>query len=142
MLVADAYLVHVTRKMAEVCRLLNKTEEAHRFEAEYLELRRHFADLYVSKAGRTVSDSQTALALSLHFDLLTPSQRKVAVERLEELVRSNVFKVATGFAGTPIILDALAQNDKLHLAYRMLQEKQCPSWLYCVSMGATTIVSG
>ncbi|WVR06135.1 hypothetical protein IAU60_003165 [Kwoniella sp. DSM 27419] len=127
--------------MAEVARLINKEEDAERFDQEWRELRRRYSEQYVSKAGRTVSDSQTALALSLHFDLLSPSQRPVATARLETLVKQNVFKVATGFAGTPLILDVLADNDRLQLAYRMLQEKQCPSWLYCVSMGATTIVS-
>ncbi|OCF30855.1 hypothetical protein I316_07488 [Kwoniella heveanensis BCC8398] len=138
--VANAYLVYVTRKMAEVCHILGKQEEAAEFQAEWSRSITSFADRYITKAGRTVSDSQTALVLALQFDLLSsPSQREVAVGRLEELVRSNVFKIGTGFAGTPIILDVLANNDRLHLAYRMLQEKQCPSWLYCVSMGATTI---
>ncbi|WVW85796.1 hypothetical protein I302_107834 [Kwoniella bestiolae CBS 10118] len=138
-LVADAYLVHVTRTMAEISRLLNKEEDALRFESEWKTLRQHYLDNYVSKTGRTVSDSQTALALSLQFDLLSDKQREVAIDRLETLVKKNVFKVATGFAGTPIILGVLAANDRLHLAYRMLQEKQCPSWLYTVSMGATTM---
>ncbi|WVQ68181.1 uncharacterized protein L199_006387 [Kwoniella botswanensis] len=138
-IVADAYLVHVTRTMAEISRLLDKKDEAARFESEWHILRQHYLDTYVSKTGRTVSDSQTALALSLHFDLLAEDQRKVAIARLDELVKKNVFKVATGFAGTPIILEVLAANDRLHLAYRMLQDKQCPSWLYTVSMGATTM---
>ncbi|OXG74530.1 alpha-L-rhamnosidase [Cryptococcus neoformans A2-102-5] len=137
--VANAYLVHVTRKMAEICRVLGKEDEAIGFQADWGRALDVFSNRYVSNAGRTISDSQTALALALHFDLLSTSQRAVAISRLEELVRSNVFKIGTGFAGTPIILDVLANNNRLHLAYRMLQEKQCPSWLYCVSMGATTV---
>lgn len=41
----------------------------------------------------------------------------------------------------PIILDVLADNGCLDLAYRMLLEQKSPSWLYPVLMGATTIVS-
>lgn len=51
------------------------------------------------------------------------------------MVRWEVFRVTTGFAGTPVILQALAH------AYRMLQEYDCPSWLYPMGMGATTFVS-
>ncbi|WWC63093.1 uncharacterized protein I303_105692 [Kwoniella dejecticola CBS 10117] len=137
-LVADAYLVHVTRKMGQVCLALGKFEKAAEFEQDAQKLRQKYRERYVAKSGRTVSDSQTALALALHFDLLSSDQRKVAFARLVELVRANVFKVGTGFAGTPIILHVLAENGRLDLAYRMLQEKQCPSWLYCVSMGAST----
>jgi alpha-L-rhamnosidase len=89
-----------------------------------------------------VSDTQTALALALHFNLLETQEQKVkAAERLDWLIKWDSFKVSTGFAGTPIILDTLAENGKLDIAYRMLQERDNPSWLYPVSMGATTIVS-
>lgn len=39
-----------------------------------------------------------------------------------------------------MILKVLADDDMLGYAYRMLQEQDEPSWLYPVSMGATTIV--
>lgn len=42
-------------------------------------------------------------------------------------------------AGTPIILHVLAENKLLHHAYRMLQAKDCPSWLSPVRLGATTV---
>ncbi len=41
--------------------------------------------------------------------------------------------------GTPLILLALAENGQQAVAQRMFQEKECPSLLYCASMGATTI---
>ena len=44
-----------------------------------------------------------------------------------------------GFAGTPFITDALTQTGHLDDAYRLLLEKECPSWLYPVTMGATTV---
>jgi alpha-L-rhamnosidase len=141
MLVANAYLVNVLGQMVKVAQHLGEKHDSVRFASDFCRTRDRFNDVYVSKVGRTVSDSQTALALALHFDLLSPDQRLGAISRLQELVRANVFKVGTGFAGTPIILDVLAGNGMLSLAYRMLQEKQCPGMLYCVSQGATTIVS-
>jgi alpha-L-rhamnosidase len=56
-----------------------------------------------------------------------------------ELVVENGYRIATGFAGTPYICDALSSTGHLDVAYRILLERQCPSWLYTVSMGATTI---
>lgn len=40
----------------------------------------------------------------------------------------------------PMILKVLADNDMLGYTYRMLQEQDEQSWLYPMSMGATTIV--
>jgi alpha-L-rhamnosidase len=47
--------------------------------------------------------------------------------------------ISTGFAGTPAICDALSATGHLDEAYALLLERRCPSWLYAVTMGATTI---
>ncbi len=41
--------------------------------------------------------------------------------------------------GTPLILDALCDVGAYDTAYRLLLQRACPSWLYPVTMGATTI---
>ena len=46
---------------------------------------------------------------------------------------------STGFVGTPLICDALTHAGALDTAYRLLLQRECPSWLYPVTMGATTI---
>ena len=47
--------------------------------------------------------------------------------------------MSTGFLGTPLILDALFDAGYAHDAMAMLRQRQLPSWLYPVTMGATTI---
>ena len=56
-----------------------------------------------------------------------------------ELVRAKGHHVATGFLGTPLICDALTDAGAVDDAYRLLRQTECPSWLYPVTMGATTI---
>jgi alpha-L-rhamnosidase len=141
-LVANAYLVYVTGVVATTAKLLKRHKEAQRFDNEYAKLKLEFQREYVTPNGRLASDSQTAYALALSFNLLPPESRPTAIQRLDWLIRYDTFKISTGFAGTPLILHALADADLLHLAYRMLQEKEDPSWLYAVRMGATTVVSG
>jgi alpha-L-rhamnosidase len=55
------------------------------------------------------------------------------------LVRASGFRISTGFVGTPLICDALTSTGHAALAYRMLLQTACPSWLYPVTMGATTV---
>lgn len=45
----------------------------------------------------------------------------------------------TGFIGTASIADALSENGNHTNAYRLLQNKTYPSWLYSVVNGATSI---
>jgi len=138
--VANAYLLRVTRTMAKIAIILGKAAAADKYAADFQRLQGVFLDKYIAPSGRIASDSQCGLALALHFELIeSDRQKRGAAERLDYLVRRKAFQVATGFAGTPIILDTLAEQGKLSLAYRMLQEKGCPSWLYPISMGATTI---
>ncbi|HWM35687.1 MAG TPA: alpha-L-rhamnosidase C-terminal domain-containing protein, partial [Streptomyces sp.] len=44
-----------------------------------------------------------------------------------------------GFAGTPVICDALADTGQLETAYELLTQRECPSWLYPLTQGATTV---
>ncbi|KAJ5875248.1 uncharacterized protein N7473_012595 [Penicillium subrubescens] len=139
-LVADAYLVHVTRTLSSIATILNEKADATRYETEYLALKARFQTKYISPEGYLVGDTQTALSLALVFNLLNnPTQISNAGARLSRLVRRAKFQVSTGFAGTPIITHALTKAGYHQLAYRMLQEKTCPSWMYPLTMGATTI---
>ena len=56
-----------------------------------------------------------------------------------ELVRAKRHHVATGFLGTPLICDALTSAGAVDNAYQLLRQTGCPSWLYPVTMGATTV---
>jgi alpha-L-rhamnosidase len=141
LLPANAYLVSTTGLVAKIARILGRAKEAEHYEQEYKRLRQLFRDEYVTKNGRISSDTQTALTLALWFDLVDEDQRQHTVYRLDFQIRWDFFKISTGFAGTPLILPNLAKHGKLDLAYRMLQERDNPSWLYSVGMGATTIVS-
>lgn len=138
-LVADAYLVAVIDFASTIASTLGRASDHERYRAEYAKLRQVFQDEYLAPSGRLSSDTQTAYCLAFQFNLLDEKHIKGASERLIRLARKGQFRIATGFAGTPGILSALVQAGHLQVAYRMLQEKGCPSWLYPITMGATTI---
>ncbi|KAL2851034.1 bacterial alpha-L-rhamnosidase domain protein [Aspergillus pseudoustus] len=138
-LVANAFLIHSLDLVSKISGILNQeTDHAH-FTTWAAAARQDFQDEYITKTGRIVSDSQTAYALAICFDLLTQSQTEHAASRLVYLVRKNEFKIGTGFAGTPFICEALSKAGHVQVAYAMLLEESCPSWLYPVTMGATTV---
>jgi len=94
----------------------------------------------VAADGTIRSDCTTVYALAIAFGIL-PSTEHIdfAGERLAELVRKNNYRVSTGFAGTPFITGALTDTGHSEEAYRLLLEQGCPSWLYPVTIGATTV---
>ena len=103
------------------------------------EVRAAYQRRYVG-TGSPMHDTQTAHALAIVFDLLPDDDaRRRAGARLAELVRTRACTVATGFAGTPLVTDALSSTGQLDTAYALLLSHASPSWLAMVDLGATTI---
>ena len=89
--------------------------------------------------GTIHSDAETPYALAIVFGLLDAEAEQLAGKRLAELVAESGWHIRTGFAGTPFVTHALTRTGHLDDAYRLLLQRECPSWLYPVTMGATTI---
>ncbi|SFS14933.1 alpha-L-rhamnosidase [Microbacterium sp. cf046] len=139
-IVASAYLARSLRIVADTASLLGETADADTYAALAETSRAAFVAEYVTPAGRMMSDAPTAYALALNFGLVTgDSVRERLAQRLAELVRGGGYRIQTGFVGTPLVTDALADAGYLDEAARLLLQTENPSWLYPVTMGATTI---
>ncbi|MFE6331950.1 family 78 glycoside hydrolase catalytic domain [Streptomyces sp. NPDC057798] len=138
-LVATAYFAHSARHLALSAAELGAEQDAARYAALADEVTAAFRRRYVLPTGRMTSDSPTAYALGIAFGLLADEQRAAAGDRLAELVLADGARIATGFVGTPLICDALTDTGHLDVAYRLLTQTECPSWLYPITQGATTI---
>ncbi|KAK6903353.1 hypothetical protein L486_08498 [Kwoniella mangroviensis CBS 10435] len=145
LLVADAWLIYSTRTASKISHAIGRIEDATRYETQAKELTEEFYNEYVTRSGRLVSETQTALCLLLRYEIFPPQckgsldYRSLFAERLVHLVTKANWLIDTGFAGTPIVLPTLAENGHLSHAYRMIQATECPSWLSPVLLGATTI---
>jgi alpha-L-rhamnosidase len=139
-LVATAYFAWSARHLSLTAEVLGKSDEAEHYGLLADLVRDAFAAEYVLPDGRLTSDAQTAYSLAITFDLIPDDVRRAAAgRRLAELVAEAGNRIATGFAGTPLVSDALTMADAVDTAYDLLLEKECPSWLYAVTQGATTI---
>ncbi|EXJ85325.1 hypothetical protein A1O1_05689 [Capronia coronata CBS 617.96] len=139
-MVANAYLIRVTEAFSRICGLLGKDDLARTHAEDAARLKARFQYKYITAEGNLMSCSQTGISLAIQGGLYkNQGQLQVAAASLDKLVRYGRFRIATGFAGTPVITHALTAAGYPQLAYRMLLEKKCPSWMYPVTMGATTI---
>ena len=119
--------------------MLGRTDDAAHYAEVAEKVRQAWLTEYVTPAGRIVSDAQTSYAVAIAFDIATGELRTTMGKRLAWLVRRDGYRIGTGFVGTPIIADALSSTGHMRQAGRMLQQTECPSWLYPITMGATTI---
>jgi alpha-L-rhamnosidase len=135
--VATAYLARSARIVALVAGVLDR--DGGRFADLARRAAERFRAEYVTPTGRVAFPSQTAYALALEFDLLAPGQREHAGRLLAEQVAADGWHIASGFLGTPVVTDALTNAGELAAAYELLLQRENPSWLYPVTMGATTV---
>lgn len=137
--VATACLFRSASFAAETAGILGKTADQQRWQSLADRTQAAFTGHYVHDDGRITSDCATVYALAIQFGLLDDATRRLAGDRLAAVVREAGYRVSTGFAGTPFVTWALSETGHVEEAYRLLLETECPSWLYPVTMGATTI---
>ncbi|WP_042394362.1 alpha-L-rhamnosidase [Streptacidiphilus carbonis] len=139
-LIATAYYARSAHRLAQNAHVLGKEEDRARYQQLADRVRNAFIDAYVRPDGSMTSDTQTAYAIALQFDLL-PDQaaRRRAGQRLAELVTEAGHTIRTGFIGTPLLAPALTATDHTDDAYALLLQQDCPSWLYALKHDATTV---
>ena len=125
--------------MARMAEALGKHDDAAHYRALRREIAEAFRRRFVTEEGFVYPGTQTALILGLHFDLLLPGQRKAAAGALANHVEKRGYHLATGFVGTPYILEVLEETGYLEVAYKLLEQETFPSWLFPIHHGATTI---
>jgi alpha-L-rhamnosidase len=139
LLVANAWFCHTAGVMAQTAELLGEDEDAARYHEAEAAARADFVERFFDDDGTMTSDSQTAHALAIRFGLVGGERRVAVGRRLVELVEEEGHRIGTGFAGTPILCDALCDVGAVDTAYELLLQTECPSWLYPVLHGATTV---
>jgi alpha-L-rhamnosidase len=138
-LVATAYFCRVTDELARAAVVLGEDADEKRYRALHDSVRAAFRREWVTPSGRLSNEAPTTYALAICFALLDPTQEARAGERLARLVRESGHHIKSGFAGTPWLAHALTRTGHLEDAYRLLLQTTPPSFLYPVTMGATTI---
>lgn len=101
-----------------------------------------------SEKGKLM-DTQASYAIPLDLDIFNATNKAKALEGLRATItRTNVddggvkrpeYSLMTGFIGTASISEALSENGADDMAYKLLTNKQYPSWLYSVVNGSSSI---
>ena len=136
---ATASLFHTSSTLAKIADILGKTDDAKRYRALAAKVADAYESLLTDGNGKLKEEFQTAYVLPLQFGMFRPETESKAAANLVKLVEQSDYCIGTGFPGTPFILFALADHGYADVAYQMLMNTKCPSWLYEVKVGATTI---
>jgi alpha-L-rhamnosidase len=137
-LLATAYFARSTEVLSQAAAVIGRDDDARNYAVLAEAIKEAFRAIYATDGLRS-SESQTEIILALEFRLLKPVQEPPAVARLVELIAQENYRLGTGFLGTPGICQVLSEHGREDVAYALLLQKECPSWLYPITKGATTI---
>ncbi len=159
-LIATAYWAYDVTLMREMAHATGRTADEQKYAKLFEKIRAAFdkefvrSDGYIDGAYNGPSpfgvinnpnaksqggDTQTGYVLALHMNLLPENLRAAAAKRLVDKIEANHKMLATGFLGTPYLLEELTKAGYAQLAYHLLFNTGYPSWGYMVEHGATTM---
>ncbi|MCD8019704.1 MAG: glycoside hydrolase family 78 protein [Clostridiales bacterium] len=127
--IATAFYAHSTELLVKAGRVLGKPLPG--YKELYCNILKAFRERYPEYY------TQTEYVLAIYFKLTEHLQE--AADALARMIEIDGIQMRTGFVGTPYLLYVLSDYGYDALAYKLLLRKEPPSWLYSVSMGATTI---
>ena len=158
-LIGTAYWAYDVTLMQRMAQATGRKGDADKYAQIFEKIRAAFqkqfvrSDGFVTGADNTPSpfgvinnpnakshggDTQTGYVLALHMNLLPENMRAAAAKQLADKIEQNHGLLATGFLGTPYLLEELTKAGYAKLAYQLLLNTQYPSWGYMVEHGATT----
>ncbi len=166
-LTATAYAAYAANLLSRIAKILGKPEDAAIYEARFKMIRQAFREAWVqpdgslaywgemSKSGKDINGaiinqtrysntsshhpSQTAYALAIDFDLMPEETMAHTAECFIQSIKDRNEHLSVGFLGISHLLPALTKIGETELAYRLMEQKGNPGWLYSVINGATTI---
>ncbi|MCI9151426.1 MAG: family 78 glycoside hydrolase catalytic domain [Lachnospiraceae bacterium] len=137
--VATAIYAYSAKLMENICQALGKKKRSSYYRELNGHIREAFAAEYITDEGRMDRELQGVYVMALAMELVPQDQRPFMAKRLEQLIRENHGCLDTGFMSIRFLMDVLVDNGLLDTANTVLYQEACPSWLYEVKKGATTI---
>ena len=137
--VDTALLAEDADLFARVSGLLGYQDRAEEYHAYAGRVREAFYEEYVEADGKLRQQMQGNYILALKCRMVPEEMESLLAAHLNELIRRNDYCLDTGFMSVPYLLDILCDYGYEKTACKILWQTKCPSWLYEIEHGATTV---
>ena len=127
------------RILADTAALLGYTADASYYGKIAASMKTAIQKGLIDADGRMPLDFMGGYVLAIAFDLAPKKKKALVAGHLIRKIEENGDCLDTGFLTTPYLLNALCKIGRTDKAYTILLQTKCPSWLYEVRQGATTI---
>jgi len=137
--IGTAYSAFDFKLMAEMAGAIGEKNDAAEFRDRAGKISEAFSKAYIDADGNIKASSQSGYALAFTMGLVPSDMKAKMSARFVDEVRKFDWHPRTGFIGTPRLLPGLHLAGKDDDAYKLLLTRTAPSWLFPVTVGATSI---
>lgn len=137
---ASAIYAYDYEIMSKMARVLNKTQDADRFEEQLQIIRKAFnQQFYNQQTGTYSTGSNTTCAMPIVFNLVEPQNRERLMKILVDSIRGRNNSFTSGEVGYRFLLKSLADNGYSNVVYSMNNQTERPGYGYQIKHGATSL---
>lgn len=137
--IGTAYFANSCKIAGQIAEILGESEDAEYYKELREKIVCAYRNVFTDGRGKLKKEFQTGYVLPLYFNMTEGQETKTMAKNLVQMVRQAGNKLGTGFPGTPYLLFALSDYGYADVAFDVLLQEKCPSWLYMVKAGGTTI---
>lgn len=139
MVIDTAFYAYYAQAMSEMATAIGNTTDAVSYATLHSNIVSAFVGFFNPDGSFKDGSSQTGYALAFTLNLVPSALRSQASQQFASTIAQFNNHLATGFIGTPRLLPALHNAGLDDVAGRILLQQTYPSWLYQVTLGATTM---
>jgi alpha-L-rhamnosidase len=137
---STAYYYRDAQIVALAAGFMGKDADARKYTELAASIKKAFSEkFYHPDTGLYGNGSQTALSCALYQGLVEPANKARVLSNLVAAVEKTNGHIDTGILGAKYILNALLENGRADVAYRIVSQKDLPSWGWWIEQGATTL---
>ncbi|RYG53234.1 alpha-rhamnosidase, partial [bacterium] len=126
--------------LSKMAGLLGHAEDEKKYAAVAAGIKTAFnGRFYQPATGIYDNGSIAALSCALYQGLVEPENKAKVLDNLVAEIKMQNYNMDVGILGAKYVLNVLADNGRIDVAYQMLQQRTFPSYGYWVDNGATTL---
>ena len=135
--IMSVYYYHSVNLLSLAANELGYKDDYEKYNELKNKIYKAILNKYFSEDGKLNLYTQTSYVLSLYYKIY--KNKEIIIEDFKKRLKQDLYRIKTGFTGTPLILLSLFDNNMDEYAYRILYNEEFPGWLYAINLGATTI---
>ena len=128
-----AYYYYDNVLMAKMARLLEKNEEAKKYDEKAAVLKERINKIFFDTENLTYANqTQLSYALPLYMDIAPEAYKNQLAKKLNLQLKNNDYFLDFGFIGSLIVPEVLSNYGYQESVYKMIAKEEMPSWGYWI----------